>query len=413
MAVLFKNIKQLVGVHNPAKALREDVLNICPFINNAFLVVENGLIRSYGKMSELVSGFYEDEIDVAGKMILPAWCDSHTHLVFAGSRENEFIDKLHGRTYAEIAENGGGIHNSAKRISETPEDILFDISWNRLQDLIALGTGAIEIKSGYGLSLEGELKMLRVIKKLKETAPIPIKATCLAAHAFPFEFNHNHQGYIRLIIDELLPVIQKENLADYVDVFCENGFFSPLQMEEICTAAIQYGLKPKLHINQLSSIGGIQAAIKSNALSVDHLEIMTEEDCLNLVNSETIGTLLPTAAYFLRLPYQPARKLIDSGAAIAIASDFNPGSSPSGNMNMVVSMSCIQLRMFPNEAINAATINGAFAMELEKQVGSIAVGKIANFMITKPIPSLNYYPYAFGSNLVDSVYINGIKFKRK
>jgi imidazolonepropionase len=287
------------------------------------------------------------------------------------------------------------------------ENELFDRALNRLNEVIQLGTGAIEIKSGYGLSAEGELKMLRVIQRIKQSSPIPVKATFLGGHAYPLEYKNNHEAYIRLIIDEMLPNIAKENLADYIDVFCENGFFSAAEMKQVCEAGMKYGLRPKLHINQLNSIGGIEAAKELNALSVDHLEMLNDEETLKLSNSGTIGTLLPTAAYFLRMNYPPARKMIDANCAVAIASDYNPGSSPSGNMNMVVSMSCIQMRMLPEEAINAATINGAYAMQLENEVGSITVGKKANLIFTKQVPSLAYLPYAFGNNLIDKIMING------
>jgi imidazolonepropionase len=418
--ILFKNIKQLVGVHNPTQALRGKELNELPIMNKTYLIVENGLIKKIGSSDSLdpfdsSDSFdsldpFDSIIDCTDKTILPTWCDSHTHLVFAGSRENEFIDKLKGKTYAEIAASGGGILNSAHLLNETSEEILYEMAWQRLQELIRLGTGAIEIKSGYGLTVEGELKMLRVIQQLKANSPIPIKATFLGAHSFPTSYKEHQQAYIDLLIHKMLPTIGKENLADYVDVFCEKGFFTPQQMETICNAASPYGLKPKLHINQLNSIGGLQKAIELNAISVDHLETMTPQDIHDIAHSPTIGTLLPTAAYFLRMPFQPARQLIDAGAAIALASDYNPGSSPSGNINTVVSMSCIQMKMLPHEAINAATINGAFAMELQQEVGSITIGKKANFILTKPISSINYLPYAFGSNLIDTVFINGHPF---
>ena len=408
------NIKCLVNIREKNKLLRGKELNNLPCIENAYLIIEDGLIAGYGKMDKLP---WEEEgkhniIDASGQMILPAWCDSHTHLVFASSREQEFIDKINGISYAEIASKGGGILNSAKKIAETSELDLLRTAWARLQEIILLGTGAVEIKSGYGLTVESELKILRVIKKLKETSPIPVKATFLGAHTYPLQYKENHQGYIDLIINEMLPVIAKEKLADYIDVFCESGFFSPQETETICKAGMSYGLKPKLHVNQLNAIGGIEVGLKLKAVSLDHLETMTDEDIKLLAtdsssNHTTIGTLLPTAAYFLRMPFQPARKLIDAGCAIALASDYNPGSSPSGNMNTVVSMSCIQMKMLPEEAINAATINGAFAMELQEEVGSITVGKKANLIFSKPIPSLAYLPYSFGSNLIDKVMISG------
>jgi imidazolonepropionase len=338
---------------------------------------------------------------------MPCWVDSHTHLVFAGSRETEFVDKIKGLSYAEIAARGGGILNSAKKLNETSEDELFIQSLMRLEEVSKMGTGAIEIKSGYGLCPEGELKMLRVIKKLKERSPLTIKSTFLGAHTFPLLFKEDHQGYIDLIINEMLPVIAAEKLADYIDVFCENGFFSPEETEAICRAGMQYGLKPKLHVNQLNSMGGIETGIKLNAVSLDHLESLTGNEIAQLSVWNGLCTLLPTAAFFLRMPMQPARQLIESGAAIALASDYNPGSSPSGNMNFVVSLSCIQMKMLPEEAINAATLNGAYAMEVGDQLGSITIGKKANLIFTKPVPSLAYIPYSFGNNFIDKVMING------
>jgi len=431
-SILVKHIKQLVNVREQNTLLRGAALADLPCIENAFLLIEDGIIADYGHMYELelkVPQLPKHIIDADGQFVLPTWCDSHTHLVFAKTREEEFIDKLKGMSYADIAAKGGGILNSARVLNETPEDDLFTGAWQRLQEIIKLGTGAVEIKSGYGLTVEGELKMLRVIKKLKEKSNIPIKATFLAAHTYPLLYKDNHQAYIDCIINEMLPVIAAEKLADYIDCFCETGFFSPQEMETICKAGMSYGLKPKLHVNQLNSIGGIQTAIKLNALSVDHLETMTDEDVKSLsqggspgnVNSSgkhgespyrgdspvTIGTLLPTAAFFLRMQYQPARHLIDAGCAIALASDYNPGSSPSGNMNFVVALSCIQMKMLPEEAINAATINGAYAMELQNELGSISIGKKANLIFTKPIPSLAYLPYSFAENCIDKVMIGG------
>ena len=409
-ATLITNIKLLVNAREDYKLLRGTELAQLPVIENAYLIIEHKKIVAYGEMEDFVhhTQTITEVIDAEGQIVLPCWCDSHTHLVFAASRENEFVDKIKGKTYAEIAASGGGILNSAKRIATATEDELFTSAWKRLQELIHLGTGAIEIKSGYGLSTESELKMLRVIKKIKQKSPIPVKATFLGAHTFPLKYKENHQGYIDVIINEMLPAIAKENLADYIDVFCEEGFFSKEETITICKAAMQYGLKPKIHANQLNVSGGVQAGVELNAISVDHLETMDDATIHVLAQSNTIGTMLPTAAYFLRMPLQPARKLIEAGCAVALASDFNPGSSPSGNMNIVVSMSCIQMKMLPEEAINAATINGAFAIELEKEVGSISKGKLANLIFTKPIPSLEYLPYAFGSNLIDKVMINGV-----
>jgi len=405
---LLTNIHQLINVRQQPSLLRGENLSQLPVINNAWLLIVDGRIADFGTMDAYPETSHF--IDLKGSSVLPCWCDSHTHLVFAASREEEFVDKIKGMSYADIAAKGGGILNSARRLALTTEDELYTSAKKRLIELIRLGTGAIEIKSGYGLSVDAEIKMLRVIKRLKETSPIPIKATFLGAHTYPELFKEDHEGYIDQIIHDMLPIIDREQLADYIDVFCEDGFFSENETIRICEAGKQIGLKPKIHANQLNLSGGVQAGIQTGAVSVDHLETMDDASIQLLASSNTIGTLLPTAAYFLRMPFQPARKLIDAGAAIALASDFNPGSSPSGNMNMVVSMSCIQMKMLPEEAINAATLNGAYAMELEKEVGSITVGKRANLIITQPIPSVAYLPYAFGSNLIDKVLINGVVF---
>ena len=409
MKKLITNIAQLVNIREKNQLLRGSDLKILPSLSNAYLLINNGAIESYGSMDELNAGITEaaETIDAKGSFVMPCWCDSHTHLVFAASREEEFVDKIKGMSYADIAARGGGILNSAAKLNAMPEETLYQLAKERLWKAIKTGTGAIEIKSGYGLSVAGELKMLRVIKRLKREAPIPIKATFLGAHSYPLEYKENHQGYIDLIINEMLPVIAHEKLTDYIDVFCETGFFSPEETETICKAGIKIGLKPKIHANQLNLSGGVQAGVKLGAVSVDHLETMDEDTIKLLAASKTIGTLLPTAAFFLRMPFQPARQLIDAGCAIALASDFNPGSSPSYNMNLVVAMSCIQMKMLPEEAMNAATINGAYAMGLENEAGSITVGKKANLIFTKPIPSLAYLPYSFGENLVDSVMIEG------
>lgn len=400
------NIGLLVNTRKGDRVLRGPALAELPCIENAFLVIEDGIISAFGE-SDNYQPVTENPIDAAGGMILPSWCDSHTHLVFAASREEEFVDKLKGKSYAEIAANGGGILNSAKKIALAGEGELLRLAMNRIGELVALGTGAIEIKSGYGLSVEGELKMLRVIKKLKEISPIPVKATFLGAHTYPAEYREDHEGYIKMIIEQMIPVIAAGKLADYIDVFCEQGFFSADETRRICQAGMEFGLRPKIHANQLSLSGGTQVGVELGAISVDHLETMDEAAIEALANSNTIGTLLPSAAFFLRMPFQPARKLIDAGCAIALASDFNPGSSPSGNMNLVVSMACIGMRMLPEEAINAATINGAHAMDLQDEIGSITPGKRANLILTKPIPSLAYLPYAFGTNCIDKVIVNG------
>ena len=431
-SLLIINIRLLVNVREENQLLKGKELSILPCIENAYMVIEDGMIAGYGEMSKIQNSTLipvspqparitrsgklrrtstQHKIDASNQYILPCWCDSHTHLVFSDSRENEFVNKIKGMSYAEIAAKGGGILNSSKQLNETSEDELFNQAWKRLQEVSRLGTGAIEIKSGYGLSLEGELKMLRVIKKLKQNSNLSIKSTFLGAHTYPSEYKTNHQGYIDIIINEMLPVIAKEKLADFIDVYCETGFFSPSETETICNAGKSYGLKPKLHVNQLNSIGGIEVGLGLNSLSLDHLETLTEQDIqqLSLSSKEKTGvcTLLPTAAFFLGMPPQPARKLIDAGCAVAIASDYNPGTSPSGNMNLVVAMSCIQMKMLPEEAINAATINGAYAMDLQNDTGSITVGKKANLIFTKPIPSLAYLPYSFGTNLIDKVMING------
>lgn len=411
MIKLFTNIKELIQVRDTSiKKVSGTEMNILPTLKNAFLLIENNLITDFGLMKDL-SNFPADEIiDCKGKMILPTWCDSHTHIVFSGNREQEFVDRINGLSYEEIANNGGGILNSAKKLQTTSFDDLYKQSAKRLDEVIAIGTGAIEIKSGYGLTLEAELKMLRVIKKLKKNYNIPIKATFLGAHAIPSKFKNNKEGYINLIIDEMLPKITQENLADFVDVFCEVGYFSVDDTDRILSAAKKYNLIAKTHVNQFNSIGGIAISTKHHALSVDHLEVLTDEDLKHLKASETMPVALPSCSFFLGIPYTPARKIIDANLPLALATDYNPGSTPSGNMNFVVSTACIKMKMTPEEAINAATINGAFAMNVTYQVGSITKGKLANFIITKEIPSYGFIPYSFGSNLIDEVYINGNKF---
>lgn len=410
MRAIITNIKSLVNVREECIPLRGHQLRDLPCVEDAFLLLEDDKIAEYGHMYELESKVPQLPliiIDATGQCILPCWCDSHTHIVFGNSREEEFIDKINGKSYAEIAAKGGGILNSAKVIENLSENELYNLACTRLQEIALLGTGAVEIKSGYGLTVESELKILRVIKRLKDTSPLLIKATFLGAHTFPLVYRENHEEYINLIIDKMLPVIAQEGLADFIDVFCETGFFSVEEMQRICMAGASFGLMAKVHVNQLNSIGALQSAVAMGARSVDHLEVMTGDDVQALAESNTIGTLLPTAAFFLRMPFQPARQLIDAGCAIALASDYNPGSSPSGNMNFVLSLSCIQMKMLPEEAINAATLNGAFAMDLQNECGSITVGKKANLIFTKSIPSLSYLPYAFGSNSIDKVMLNG------
>lgn len=411
MRSIFYNIKSLVGILDANTEKRSgaemDQLNK---IDNAWLIVNNDRIESYGSMDTLNTddiNTFELQINAEGKYLLPAFTDSHTHLVYAASRESEFVDRIKGIPYEEIARKGGGILNSAKKLQSTSEQELYDSALERLEQVRLQGTANIEIKSGYGLTTEAELKMLRVIRKLKETSTQTIKATFLAAHAYPMEYKQNHQAYIDLIIKEMLPKVADQGLADYIDAFCEDGFFSADETSEILEAGAKYGLKPKIHANQLHYSGGIQVGVKYNAISVDHLECVGEEELTCLRNSNTIGTLLPSAAFFINLPYQPARKMIDAGLAIALASDYNPGTSPSGNMMFVTSLACTQLKMTPNEAINACTINGAYAMEIQKETGSISVGKYADLILTKKIPSLEYIPYAFTENCIDQVFVKG------
>ena len=405
--LLVTHIRSLVNTRTEQELLRGKALSNLPAIDNAFLLIKDGLIESYGPMEEWKNEHVDQVFDAQDQLVLPAWCDSHTHLIFAATREEEFIDKINGLSYAEIAAKGGGILNSARRLNEMPEEELEEQSWNRLVDLIKLGTGAIEIKSGYGLTTEGELKMLRVIRKLKQRSPIPVRASFLGAHAYPQQYNNDHEGYIKLVIEEMLPVIAKEGIADYIDVFCEKGFFSNEETQRIIIAGKKYGLGAKIHANQLTASGAVETAVKAGAVSVDHLETMNEAAIIALGESSTIGTLLPGAAFFLRMKYPPARELIRANAALALASDMNPGSCPSGNMNLVVALACIQCRMLPEEAINAATINGAWAMGLQHELGSITKGKKANLIFTKPMNSIRSIPYLFGTDPINKVMING------
>ena len=408
MKILIVNIKELIQVREKGiSKVSGAEMGVLPTIRNAFLLIENDIIAAFGEMDRCPKTTVETTIDATGKMVLPTWCDSHTHIVYAGNREQEFVDRINGLSYEEIANRGGGILNSAKKLNETSEEDLYNQSKVRLEEVMKLGTGAVEIKSGYGLSVEGELKMLRVIQKLKNNYPIAIKATFLGAHAFPLEYKENHKGYIDLIINEMIPQIAKEQLADFIDVFCEMGYFSVEETEKIMVAGIQFGLIPKIHVNQFNAIGGIKAAVKYNALSVDHLEVLNPEDIEVLKNTETMPVALPSCSYFLSIPYTPAREMISAGLPLALATDFNPGSTPSGNMNFVLATACIKMKMTPEEAINAATINGAYAMELSETHGSITIGKKANVIITKPISSFYQLPYAFGSNLIETVIIGG------
>lgn len=408
MTTLITNIKELLQIRNEnSTKVSGAEMAILPSIKNAFLLIENDLIADFGSMEKMPIREVDQIIDATGKIVLPSWCDSHTHIVYAGNREQEFVDRINGLTYEEIANRGGGILNSAQKLNETSEDELYSQSEQRLKEVIQLGTGAVEIKSGYGLTVEGELKMLRVIKKLAQNYPITIKASFLGAHAYPSLYKDNKEGYLDLIINKMLPEIAKEKLADFIDVFCETGYFSVAQTEKIIEAGLQYGLIPKIHVNQFNSIGGIQMGVKHKALSVDHLEIMNPEDIEALLHTETMPVALPSCSYFLSIPYTPARKMIAAGLPLALATDYNPGSTPSGNMNFVVATACIKMKMTPEEAINAATLNGAYAMGISTTHGSITIGKKANLIITKTLHSFYQLPYAFGSNLIDTVILDG------
>lgn len=409
MRTLYSNIKQLVHTESigaEKKVVKGASMAQLNSIDHAWLLTENGLILDFGPMSLMPDSMHADkEIDCTGRFILPTWVDSHTHLVFAQWREQEFTQRIQGLSYEEIARRGGGILNSAERMKETDEEALFDSAMQRLHEVIQQGTGAIEIKSGYGLDTEQELKMLRVIRRIKEQAPIPVKASFLAAHTYPLAYRENHQAYIDLIINTMLPRVAGEGLADYMDVFCERGFFSRDETEQLLEAGLRYGLKPKIHANQLYNSGGVQAGVAYGAVSVDHLETIDDNEINCLLNSNTIPTLLPGAAFFLNMHYQPARRMIDAGLPIALASDYNPGSCPSGNMNVVISLACTQMQMLPEEAIIAATLNGAAALEMEHKLGSIARGKKANLIVSKPIPSLAFWPYRFGDSPIERVIV--------
>ena len=411
MTTLFINIKELIQVRELSedKVYGKD-MGILPVINNAFMLIEDDTITNFGSMDNLDTRKADKVVDLTGRLVLPTWCDSHTHLVYADSREDEFVDRVKGLSYHEIAEKGGGILNSAKKLQDKTEDQLYKDAVTRIEEIIKSGTGALEIKSGYGLTLDSELKMLQVIKKLKETFPIPIKATFLGAHAIPSKYKENREEYIQLIINKMIPEVASKKLADYIDVFCEKGYFSPEETDRILKAGVTYGLIPKIHVNQFNSMGGVKVGVNNNALSVDHLEVLTDEDLSILSKSNTMPVALPSCSFFLGIPYTNARKIIDSNIPLAIASDFNPGSTPSGNMNFVVSLACIKLKMTPEEAINAATLNAAYALNLSKEIGSISKGKLANFMITKPIKSYNFLPYSFGNNSIERIYFNGIEY---
>lgn len=415
MRTLFINIQQLVQVRAGQDSIQKVAgrhMDLLPIIENAWLLVDNGLIHSYGQMADYEEVSADTVVDASGRLLLPSWVDSHTHLVFAGPREQEFVHRIKGMTYEEIAAKGGGILNSANLLANTSIEDLYASSAARLEQVMQTGTGAIEIKSGYGLSLEAELKMLRVVRLLQLQYDLPIKATLLAAHAYPMAYKQDKPAYVRLIIEEILPKVAEEGLAEYMDVFCEKGFFDVPETSELLTAAKQYGLKPKIHANQLHYSGGVQVGVQHNAISVDHLECIGDEEINCLLQSNTMPTILPGAAFFLGIQYQPARKMIDAGLPICIASDYNPGSCPSGNIPQMLTLACTQLKMTPAEAINAVTLNAAIALELEGSMGSITVGKKANLILTNKMTSYNYIPYDYGNNPVYKVYINGNEVKK-
>jgi imidazolonepropionase len=412
MTLLIKNIKGLVQYQRaqlPKKIGSE--MSHLPVLENAWLLAEDGKILAFGKMSDINIEKADEVIDAAGRFVLPAWIDSHSHIVYAASREEEFVMKIKGATYEEIFNKGGGILNSVNRLRDASEDSLFESAKQRLDEVIRLGTGAIEIKSGYGLSLESEIKILRVIKRLKEVSPIIIKSTFLGAHAIPLEFRENRDAYIDLILNEMIPAIAEQKLAEYIDVFCDTGFFTIEETGIILEAGIKAGLKPRLHANEMDCSGGIQTGIKYHAVSVDHLECTGDAEIKALLQSTTMPTLMPSTAFYLNLGFAPARKMIDAGLPVSLATDYNPGTSPSGNMNFTVSLACIKMKMTPEEAINAATVNASHALEVNDRLGAIVPGFIANLIITKPIPSIAYIPYSFGNPVIENVIINGKIYK--
>ena len=417
MKTLILNIKQLVQTElSPRKWVAgKDMARLC-ILENAYLLVEEDKIAGFGKMEDLnrevvyAGGDIVKEIDATGRLVMPSYCDSHTHLVYAGSREIEYIDKIRGLSYEEIAKRGGGILNSCERIRKASEEELFDAAYDRIQEIAGFGTGAVEIKSGYGLDTESELKMLRVIRRLKAETPLLIKSTFLGAHAVPLEYKGRQTEYVDLIINEMIPMVAAEELADYIDVFCDKGFFTVEDTDRMLNAGMKYGLRAKIHANELDYSGGVQVGVKYNAISVDHLECMGEEEIACLLESETMPTVLPGAAFFLNMPYSPVRKMIQAGLPVALASDYNPGSSPSGNMKFIMSLGCINYKMLPEEVINATTLNSAYAMGVEEEAGSIAVGKLANFYITTPISGIEYLPYAYTADLIEAIFLKGEQY---
>lgn len=414
MKTLITNIKRLVQTETtPRKWVAGKDMSVLPAIDNAYLLTDGERIAGFGKMEELDRETIEKEssvlreIDATGRLVMPSFCDSHTHLVYAGSREIEYIDKIRGLSYEEIAQRGGGILNSAKRIRAASEEELYESALARMEEIASFGTGAVEIKSGYGLDTESELKMLRVVRRLKETTPLLIKSTFLGAHAVPEEYRGRQTEYVDLIINEMIPAVAAEELADYIDVFCDKGFFTVEDTDRMLNAGMKYGMRAKIHANELGYSGGVQVGVKYDALSVDHLEYVGPEEIGCLLNSETMPTVLPGAAFFLNMPYSPVRRMIEAGLPVALASDYNPGSSPSGNMKFVMSLGCVNYKMLPEEVIHATTLNSAYAMGVEEEAGSIAVGKYANFYITLPVPGIEYLPYAYGSSLIDTVFLKG------
>lgn len=410
-SLLIYNIKELAGLNLKGyKALRGEEMKTLDTLHDAWLLIEDGLIKDYGEMATLGDVVADSRMDACGGCVIPAFCDSHTHIVNAGSREEEFVDKIRGLSYAEIAKRGGGILNSADRLHEMSEDELFEKSLKRVHEVMKKGTGALEIKSGYGLKTEDELKMLRVIRRIRNTVPIPIVATFLGAHAVGREYVGRQKEYVDLVVKEMIPEVACQGLADYIDVFCDKGFFTPEETDRILKAGVEYGMRGKIHGQELADSGGVEVAVKNNALSVDHLESMTNEDIELLKHSDTMPTTLPGTSFFLNMSYAPARRMIDEGLPVAIASDYNPGSTPSGDMKFVVSLACIKQRLMPAEAINAATINGAYAMGLSDVCGTIEKGKYANLIITEPIPSINFIPYAYTTPIIRNVLLKGGTF---
>jgi imidazolonepropionase len=417
MKTLILNIKQLVQTElSPRKWVAGKDMARLGILENAYLLVEEDKIAGFGKMEDLnrevvyAGGDIVKEIDATGRLVMPSYCDSHTHLVYAGSREIEYIDKIRGLSYEEIAKRGGGILNSCERIRKASEEELFDAAYDRIQEIAGFGTGAVEIKSGYGLDTESELKMLRVIRRLKAETPLLIKSTFLGAHAVPLEYKGRQTEYVDLIINEMIPMVAAEELADYIDVFCDKGFFTVEDTDRMLNAGMKYGLRAKIHANELDYSGGVQVGVKYNAISVDHLECMGEEEIACLLESETMPTVLPGAAFFLNMPYSPVRKMIQAGLPVALASDYNPGSSPSGNMKFIMSLGCINYKMLPEEVINATTLNSAYAMGVEEEAGSIAVGKLANFYITTPISGIEYLSYAYTADLIEAIFLKGEQY---